>query len=98
MFKIEAVVVGAGVIGLSIARTLFPSLPHIRASLTSWRADYNLNRPHSGIGWLTPNEYAETFNPRRDLTLRSMASSAPAPLAHPGQIGQTNRPSLLHAG
>lgn len=78
--------------------TLFPSLPHIRASLTSWRADYNLNRPHSGIGWLTPNEYAETFNPRRDLTLRSMASSAPAPLAHPGQIGQTNRPSLLHAG
>src|SRR5215207_7436924 len=40
--------------------TLFPSLPHIRATLTAWRADYNLNRPHSGLGWLTPNEYADT--------------------------------------
>ena len=78
--------------------TLFPSLPHIRASLTSWRADYNINRPHSGLGWLTPNEYADTFNPRRDLTLRSMTGSAPAPVAQPGQIGQTNRPSLLHVG
>ena len=78
--------------------TLFPSLPYIRASLTAWRADYNLNRPHSGLGWLTPNEYADTFNPRRDLTLRSPTSSAPAPAAQPGQIGQKNRPSLLQAG
>ena len=78
--------------------TLFPSLPHIRATVTAWRADYNLNRPHSGIGWLTPNEYADTFNPRRDLTLRSPTSSAPAPAAQPGQIGQNNRPSLLQAG
>jgi putative transposase len=78
--------------------TLFPSLPHIRASLTSWRADYNLNRPHSGLGWLTPNEYADTFNPRPDLTLRSMTSSSTVPVAHPGLIGQTNRPSLLQAG
>jgi putative transposase len=78
--------------------TLFASLFHVRASLTSWRADYNVNRPHSGLGWLTPNEYADTFNPRRDLALRSMQGSAPAPVAHPGQIGQTNRPSLLQAG
>ena len=78
--------------------TLFPSLPHIRASLAAWRSDYNLNRPHSGIGWLTPNEYADTFNPRRNLTLRPLTGSAPAPVAQPGQIGQTNRPSLLQAG
>jgi putative transposase len=78
--------------------TLFASLSHVRASLTAWRADYNVNRPHSRLGWLTPNEYADTFNPRRDLALRSMQGSAPAPVAHPGQIGQTNRPSLLQAG
>ena len=47
---------------------------------------------------MTPNEYADTFDPRRDLTLRSLTGSAPAPVAHPGQIGQTNRPSLLQAG
>ena len=43
-------------------------------------------------------EYADSFNPRRDLTLRPMASSAPALVAHPGQSGQTNRQSLHHAG
>jgi putative transposase len=78
--------------------TLFPSLPHIRASLTAWRTDYNLNRPHSGLGWLTPNEYADTFNPRRDLTLRSMDGSAPAPVANAALIGKTNRPRLHQPG
>ena len=78
--------------------TLFPSLSHVRATVASWRADYNLNRPHSRLGWLTPAEYADTFNPRRDLALRSMASSTPAPVAHPAQMGKTNRQSLRHAG
>lgn len=63
--------------------TLFPSLAHVRATLASWRADYNLNRPHSRLGWMTPAEYADTFNPRRDLPLRSMTSSAPAPRRSP---------------
>lgn len=78
--------------------TLFPSLSHVRGTVASWRADYNLNRPHSRLGWLTPAEYADTFNPRRDLALRSMASSTPAPVAHPAQMGKTNRQSLRHAG
>jgi putative transposase len=78
--------------------TLFPSLPYIRASLAAWRGDYNLSRPHSRLGWMTPSEYADSFTPRRDLALRSMASSAPAPAAHPGPAGQTNRLSLHHAG
>ena len=78
--------------------TLVTSLSHARATLLAWRADYNLNRPHSRLGWLTPTEYANTFNPRQDLALRSMTSSAPPPVAHPAQMGQTNRPSLLQAG
>jgi putative transposase len=78
--------------------TLFPSLAHVRATVAAWRADYNLNRPHSRLGWLTPSQYADTFNPRRDLALRSMASSTPAPVAHPAQMGKANRQSLDHAG
>lgn len=39
---------------------LFPSLPQVRATVASWRADYNLNRPHSRLGWLTPAEHADT--------------------------------------
>ena len=34
--------------------TLFPSLPHIRASLAAWRGDYNLSRPHSRLGCKRP--------------------------------------------
>jgi putative transposase len=45
--------------------TLFPSLFYGRAAVASWRTDYNIIRPHSRLGWMTPSEYANTFNPRR---------------------------------
>lgn len=78
--------------------TLFPSLSHARATLQAWRNDYNLNRPHSRLGWLTPTEYADTLNPKRDLPLRSLASSASDPVNSPGHIGQTHRKSLRQTG
>ncbi|MDC6679050.1 integrase core domain-containing protein, partial [Leclercia adecarboxylata] len=34
--------------------TLFRSLPHARGVLEAWRRDYNETRPHSKLGWLTP--------------------------------------------
>ena len=78
--------------------TLFPSLAHARATLADWRTDYNVARPHSGIGWKTPNEYAATFTPQRGLTLRPMTSSAPAPVAQPAQLGKTETWSLAQVG
>ena len=42
--------------------TPLPSLAHARATLADWRDDYNIDRPHSGIGWQTPNEYAAIWN------------------------------------
>ena len=78
--------------------TLFSSLSHAREILAAWRADYNTNRPHSGIGWLTPNEYADTFNPRRALALRSMTGSAPAPVTQAAFTGKTNHQSLKQSG
>ncbi|SDH11454.1 hypothetical protein SAMN04487974_12225 [Pelagibacterium luteolum] len=59
--------------------TLFPSLSYARIALREWRADDKGNRPHSRLSWLTPIEYATTFTHRRNLALRSMASSTPAP-------------------
>ena len=41
--------------------TLFRSLPHVRGALQSWRHDYNTDRPHSRLAWLTPAGYAATF-------------------------------------
>ena len=38
--------------------TLFRSLAHTRAVLDDWRADYNTDRPHSRLGWMSPAGYA----------------------------------------
>ena len=39
-------------------QTLFRSIRHAREVLGAWRDDYNRERPHSSLGWLTPAEYA----------------------------------------
>lgn len=38
--------------------SLFFGLDHARTRIASWIADYNEQRPHSGIGYLTPARYA----------------------------------------
>jgi putative transposase len=78
--------------------TLFTSLAQARAALTLWCADYNTARPHSQIGWQTPNEFAQTFNPRRSLALRNAKGSAPAPVAQPAYQGKTNAGTELRTG
>ncbi|WP_352718602.1 integrase core domain-containing protein [Mesorhizobium sp. C280B] len=57
-------------------RHVFTSLAQTRASLALWRADYNSTRPHSQIGWQTPNEFAQTFNPRRAVVFGKWFVSA----------------------
>ena len=78
--------------------TLFSTLAQARIALAMWRADYNGSRPHSKIGWQTPSAFASTFNPRRDLALRSADGSAPAPAAHTARQGNCNRRSELTLG
>jgi putative transposase len=52
--------------------TLFRSLPHARAVLELWRHDYNEERPHSKLGWMTPRGYASALSGGvgRDAALR----------------------------
>jgi putative transposase len=71
--------------------TLFSSRTHARSALSSWRSDYDGHRPHSGLGWLTPAEFAQTINPRRDAVLRSRNGSAPQPAATTSNIATKNR-------
>ena len=47
--------------------TLFRSLPHARSAMEAWRADYNMRRPHSKLGWLTPAGYAAQWVRHEDL-------------------------------
>ncbi|NSY46316.1 IS3 family transposase [Agrobacterium tumefaciens] len=78
--------------------TLFSSLTHARSALLNWRSDYNDHRPHSGLGWMTPAEFAQTINPRRDALLRSRNGSAPQPAATAPSTVTQNRWSELKTG
>jgi putative transposase len=78
--------------------TLFSSLAHARSALSNWRSDYNDQRLHSGLGWLTPAEFARTINPRRDAVLRSRNGSAPQPAATEPTTAIKNRRSELKTG
>jgi putative transposase len=40
---------------------LFTSYGHARDSIEEWRIDYNLNRPHTSLDGLTPQEFANRF-------------------------------------
>lgn len=46
----------------------FLNLAHARSVVEEWRVDYNLNRPHSSLGYLTPEEF------RRDHAKRLVAA------------------------
>jgi hypothetical protein len=49
--------------------TLFRSLPHTRAVLKAWRADYNTNRSHSLLGWTSPATTLRNGGPLRFVPL-----------------------------
>ncbi|MEN5279211.1 integrase core domain-containing protein [Brucella sp. TWI432] len=78
--------------------TLFSSLPHARSALLHWPSDYNDHRSHSGLGWMTPAEFAQTINPRRGAVLRSRNGSAPQPAATAPNTATQNRWSELKTG
>jgi putative transposase len=72
--------------------TLFRSLSHTRAVLEAWRMDYNNERPHSRLGWMSPAIYAAA---RRSAALRSTDGSAQRTAvitAQPGTASQTPIP------
>ena len=75
--------------------TLFRSLPHTHAVLEAWRADYNTNRPHSRLGWMSPAVYAAD---RRSAVLRSTDGSAPRTAVITAQQGNADRQIPIATG
>ena len=81
--------------------TLFQSLPHARTVLEAWRQDYNAERPHSRLGWLTPLAYAaclQTPSSQPDKTLPLSGGSASCPVASTAETGFTEPRTLASAG
>jgi putative transposase len=75
--------------------TLFRSLAHTRGALEAWRADYNSERPHSRLGWMSPAIYAAE---RRSAALRSIDGSAPRTAAITVQADTTEPQTPITAG
>lgn len=81
--------------------TLFRSLPHARVVLEAWRRDYNVERPHSSLGWLTPLAYAaclQTPSSQPDKTLPLSGGSASCPVASTAETGFTEPRTLASTG
>ena len=47
----------------------FETLFEAQVLLEDWRIDYNMNRPHSAHGWLTPVEFVEAWLNQQQLLL-----------------------------
>lgn len=78
--------------------TLFRSLGHARAVLEDWRRDYNEQRPHSKLGWLTPRAFADALRGYAAGGAAQPGGSAPPALATPPSQGSDHRRTLVTAG
>jgi len=58
--------------------------------LETWRRDYNAERPHSSLGWLTPLAYAACLQSPSSLTGQDVpfsGGSASCPVASANESG-----------
>ena len=71
--------------------TVFSSLAEARVLLAEWRRDYNQQRPHSRLGWLTPSEFANLHTPEQAMATGAVqpGGHAPMAIAQPAPQGQT---------
>ena len=79
---------------------LFTSLAHARAAVAEWMIDYNTQRPHSKLGWLTPAEFAarSTRPTQRPSGAALVEGSAPMAVAPTAQMGSDHDETLPMAG
>lgn len=78
--------------------TLFRSLGHARTVLETWRRDYNEQRPHSKLGWLTPRAYADALSGSAAGGAELWRSAVPPALATHYQQGSDHPRTLGTAG
>ena len=77
--------------------TLFFNLDQARSKLAAWAADYNLQRPHSSLGYLTPVAFAANLTATGDQ-LRNPNQLRRSPLATTAQPGAKSAEALIAAG
>jgi len=60
---------------------VFVTLDDARRKLEAWRRRYNCDRPHSSLGYLTPEEFAACHQAQRTATTTRPGWPAPTMLA-----------------
>ena len=65
-----------------LAMEIFDSIRDAQALTATWRDDYNTQRPHSSLDYLTPVEFAAAC-------AASTSAKASVPAAHAGSLGLT---------
>ncbi|QFQ89424.1 transposase [Paracoccus kondratievae] len=73
---------------------MFRSLPYARAVLEAWRRDYNERRPHSKLGWLKPQVYAEALRGQIGRSVTLVGGCAGRPLANLDNLS-SDQPRIL---
>jgi transposase InsO family protein len=77
--------------------TLFLDLDHSRRAIDAWVADYNLQRPHSSLGYLTPAAFAANLTATGDQ-LRNPDQLRRSPVAIPAPLSAKHPEALIAAG
>ena len=77
--------------------TLFFNLDQARTKITAWTKDYNLQRPHSSLGYLTPVAFATNLAAIGD-PLRTPDQLRRSPIATNAQPGAKSAEALIAAG
>jgi transposase InsO family protein len=77
--------------------TLFFDLDDARAKIAAWVADYNLQRPHSSLKYLTPAAYAAHLTATDDR-LRNPNQLRRSSIAPPAPLGVQNSETPTAAG
>ena len=77
--------------------TLFFDLDDAREKIAVWVADYNSDRPHSSLKYLTPAAYAATFTATGDR-LRNPDQLRRSPVAPPAPLGVQTPETLTATG
>jgi putative transposase len=76
---------------------LFFSLDDARRQISAWIADYNHQRPHSSLGYLTPVAFAANLSATAD-PLRNPDQLRRSAVAPPAPIGAKSAEALIAAG
>lgn len=78
--------------------TMFRNMAHARTTIRAWAADYNEERPHSVLGYQTPNAFAEHLFTATDSHAAPTESSAQQSVALPAPVGVSTQRTPVPRG